>query len=389
MVRFIHTADWQIGKVFAGVEDESKRTRLRDARIDAIARIGGAAVEHAAAFIVVAGDLFDSSTVPRATVSKALSAIGQLGRPVFVIPGNHDHGGAGGIWEQEYFQREHALLAPNLIVLTTAEPLLRDDAVLLPCPLLRRHEVDDPTAWIRNLDDRWHAFGDRPRIVIAHGGVHGFVTETTTDEEEIVGGAVNRLDLARLPAAEIDYVALGDWHGTKEVDAKAWYSGTPEPDRFAKGGDYRAGQVLAVGVARQRAPDVRPVDTGRIGWHRVDHMFTDDTSLAVLTEDMTERIGTRVDEDLIQMTLVGSLSFAARNELEQHLETWRNRLIRLKLDDGTSDAPTDAEIDALTERLGDPLIAQVSSMLKVEAGGDGEPGEISRLALRELFRLAG
>jgi DNA repair exonuclease SbcCD nuclease subunit len=389
MVHFIHTADWQIGKVFAGVEDEAKRTRLKDARIRVIERIGVVAAEHDAAFIVVAGDLFDSSTVPRSTVSAALSAIGALERPVYVIPGNHDHGGAGGIWEQDYFRREHAQLAPNLIVLTSQEPVHRDDAVLLPCPLLRRHEIDDPTAWLRNPDDGWRAFGERPRIVLAHGGVHGFVTETTPDDDEVIGGAANRLDLARLPAAEIDYIALGDWHGTKEVGARAWYSGTPEPDRFAKGADYRAGQVLAVDAARGEVPAVREVPTGRIAWHRIEHRFTDDASLAALAEEVTARIGTRVDEDLVRMTLTGSLGFAARDELEQLLETWRNRLIRMKLDDATTTAPTDAEIDALTEHLGDPLIAQVAGALKDEAAGNGEPAEVARLALRELYRLAG
>jgi DNA repair exonuclease SbcCD nuclease subunit len=389
MVRFIHTADWQIGKVFAGVDDEAKRTRLQDARIRVIDRIGKAAIEHDASFIVVAGDLFDSSTVPRPTVSAALSAIGQLERPVYVIPGNHDHGGAGGIWEQDYFRREHAQLAPNLIVLTQQEPVLRDDAALLPCPLLRRHEIDDPTAWLRSPDDGWQALGERPRIVLAHGGAHGFVTETMTDDEEVVGGAANRLDIERLPESEIDYIALGDWHGTKQVGAKAWYSGTPEPDRFAKGADYRAGQVLVVGVARGGAPEVREVPTGGIAWHRIEHSFTDDASLAALAEDVSARIGMRVDEDLVRMTLAGSLGFGARDELEQLLEIWNNRLIRLKLYDGTTTAPTDGEIDALTAHLGDPLIAQVAGTLKGEAAGSGEPAEVARLALRELHRLAG
>ena len=88
MVRFLHTADWQLGKVFARVEDPAKRTLLQDARIRAIDRIGDAARAIEAAFIVVAGDLFESSTVPRATVSKALAAIGRLERPVYAIPAN-------------------------------------------------------------------------------------------------------------------------------------------------------------------------------------------------------------------------------------------------------------------------------------------------------------
>ena len=103
MVTFIHSADWQIGKSFARVEDPSKRALLQDERIRAIGRLGELAQAQGAEFIIVAGDLFESSTVPRSTVSKALSAIGALSLPVYVIPGNHDHGGVGGICDQDYF----------------------------------------------------------------------------------------------------------------------------------------------------------------------------------------------------------------------------------------------------------------------------------------------
>jgi DNA repair exonuclease SbcCD nuclease subunit len=47
---------------------------------------------------------------------------------------------------------------------------------------------------------------------------------------------LNRITLERLPSSEIDYIALGDWHGIKQVNQKVWYSGTPEIDRFPKRG---------------------------------------------------------------------------------------------------------------------------------------------------------
>ncbi len=62
----------------------------------------------------MAGDLFDSASVDKATVAATCSAIGQIDLPVLVIPGNHDHGGPGSVWEQAFFVREQAALAPNL-----------------------------------------------------------------------------------------------------------------------------------------------------------------------------------------------------------------------------------------------------------------------------------
>src|SRR5688500_12384784 len=122
MTRFIHTADWQLGKPFASIKDSHKRSLLQQERFAVIQRIGEAARVHQAEFILVAGDLFDSSSATRQTVSAACSAIGQLGIPVITIPGNHDHGGPGSLWEQEYFLRERAQLAPNFTILLSPQP---------------------------------------------------------------------------------------------------------------------------------------------------------------------------------------------------------------------------------------------------------------------------
>lgn len=168
---FLHTADLQLGKPFASVRDEPKRNRLRQERLHALQGMERHAREAGAAFVLVAGDLFDSSQATKSTVSAACAAIGALGIPVLVIPGNHDHGGPGSIWEQEFFLREQQQLAPNLRVLLRPEPLVLDGAILFPAPLLRRHEAGDPTAWIRQALDDPALPPDLPRIVLAHGTI--------------------------------------------------------------------------------------------------------------------------------------------------------------------------------------------------------------------------
>ncbi|NDH95320.1 MAG: DNA repair exonuclease, partial [Planctomycetia bacterium] len=138
MTCFIHTADWQLGKPFSRVADPDRQANLRRQRLESLDRIGDVARQQQASFVVVAGDVFDSHRPPDRLVSLALERIGRLGLPVYIIPGNHDYGGPGSLWESEHFQRENRELAPNLTVLLAAEPVDRDDAILLPCPLLRR-----------------------------------------------------------------------------------------------------------------------------------------------------------------------------------------------------------------------------------------------------------
>jgi DNA repair exonuclease SbcCD nuclease subunit len=388
MTTFLHTADWQIGKPYARVEDPNKRALLQEERIRAVERLGQVARDQGAQFIVIAGDLFDSATVPSATVSKALSAIGALQLPVYVIPGNHDHGGAGGIWEQAYFRREHEALAQNLHIMLACEPVVLGSVVLLPCPLLRRHASDDPAAWLAGLDDQWDTFGDLPRIVLAHGSVQDFAAALTDGEEDLYASAPNRLQLERLPLEQIDYIALGDWHGTKQVGPKAWYSGAHEQDRFPRGEAYCSGNSLVVSVRRGGLPAVSTVVTGAVSWHQLSHEFVGDNPVSAFEQTMQQLFAGRVDRDLLELQVSGALGFADRDRLDQLLELWSNRLIRLKLRDQTSYAPTSEEIDALAQRSEDPLTAQVATALLAESQGAGDPAAVARYALRELYQLA-
>ncbi len=377
---FLHTADWQLGKPFASVRDDAKRHRIRQQRLDSVRALGEIVRRTNAAFVVVAGDLFDSSQTDRATVSSACAAIASLGVPVLVIPGNHDHGGPGTIWEQEFFKREQQQLAPNLRVLLTPEPVVLDNAVILPAPLLRRHEPGDPTAWIREIPSNLPP--DLPRIVLAHGTIQGFGS-TQHDDDDDASSVANWLDLTRLPLGEIDYLALGDWHGTREVPPKAWYSGTHEIDRFPKGESNDPGHVLAVTVARGSAPVVEKIPTTRLRWQQIAFRFSDDADLATFSKLLDEHLPQPGDH-LLLLNLDGSLGIAASARLDQILESWDARLLRLKLASNVTIAPTDEEITALTRRADDPLIATVATNLVAIMAGESEEAAIARLALREL-----
>jgi DNA repair exonuclease SbcCD nuclease subunit len=380
-ITFVHTADWQLGKPFAGVGDFQKRALLQRERLAAIKRLGDLARERRAEFVLVAGDLFDSASATKNTVAEACGAIGEVDRPVYAIPGNHDHGGPGSLWEQEFFRREQKQLAPNLHVLLKAEPLELDHAVLFPCPLLRRHEASDPTRWLRDLDGL-ERFGAKPRIVVAHGSVLSF--GGTFDEEESDRGVPNLIDLHRIPDISYDYIALGDWHGAKQVGDKAWYSGTPELDRFVKGGEHDPGNILLVEAGRRLPPKVESLRTRHIGWHELAFSFADDAGVGVLETRVGELIGNRVNGDLLRLQLKGSLGIAAYSRLEQLIDSWTARLIRVRLDNQTTVSPSPEEIEVLTRRAEDPLISRVAARLVEQAAGSGERAAIARIALREL-----
>jgi hypothetical protein len=377
---FLHTADWQLGKPYARVADVTKRSRLQNERFECLKRIGDAVRDHQAAFVLVAGDLFDSPSPVNATVARACEAIGRMGVPVIVIPGNHDHGGPGSLWEQAFFLSQREQLAPNLRVLLTPEPVILENAVVFPAPLLRRQDNADPTAWIRSAFESPDFPKDLPRIVLAHGSIQGF--DSTQDDEDEEPKGLNRIDLARLPESEIDYIALGDWHGTKQVAPKTWYSGTPEIDRFPKGSDNDPGNILIVQSARGPAPQVNQQATGNFRWNEFSHRFSEDQGFEAFRAELDGRIGQWGQDSLLKLSLDGSLGIETSLRLADLIEGLDARLLRMKLENRVSIAPAGEEIQALANRPADPLISSVASQLIAISQG-AEP-EVARLALREL-----
>jgi DNA repair exonuclease SbcCD nuclease subunit len=380
MIKFLHTADWQLGKPYQRVNDDSKRARLQLERIACLRRIGETVRDSNASFVLVAGDLFDSSSPVNATVAAACESIGAMKIPVLAIPGNHDHGGPGSLWAQPFFVREREKLAPNLRVLLDAKPIILDNAVVFPAPLLRRHDPADPTAWIRTAFDGHDFPADLPRIVLAHGSVQGFEASQEDEDEEVRG--LNRIALERLPSSEIDYIALGDWHGTKQINPKAWYSGTPEIDRFPKGSDNDPGNILIVEAARNHTPRVEKKRTGNFRWNDFPHRFSEDEGFDAFRAALDNHIGEWGQDSLLKLTLTGSLGIETSQRLADLIQSLNARLIRVKLDDQVAIAPTDEETQALAERPGDPLIESVAKRLIALTAGD--EADAARLALREL-----
>lgn len=379
-VTFLHTADWQLGKPYARVADVAKRSQLQNERFECLRRIGEAVREHGAAFVLVAGDLFDSPSPVNSTVAKACEAIGRMGVPVLVIPGNHDHGGPGSLWKQPFFISQREQLAPNLRVLLAPEPVILDGAVVLPAPLLRRQDNADPTIWVRTAFESADLPAHLPRIVLAHGSVQGF--ESIQDDEDEESKGLNRIDLSRLPDSEIDFIALGDWHGTKQVAPKAWYSGTPEIDRFPRGSDNDPGNILIVKAGRGQVPDVVKQSSGRFRWNAFSHRFSEDEGFEAFRIQLEEHIGEWGQDSLLNLSLDGSLGIETSRRLAGFIEGLDARLLRLKLEEHVSIAPTQDEITALADRPGDPLISSVAAkLIDLSQGSDSH---VALLALREL-----
>lgn len=372
MIRFVHTSDLQIGSPFARFPAEVG-ARLREARIDALGRVLGLARERSADFVLVAGDLFDNQTLPDAEIIRSCDLIRDAQLPVLVIPGNHDHGGPGSVWTDPRFVR-HRPASLELCLDGSPRVVADGRAVVLPAPLLRRHEPGDPS---QHITSELGASPDGPRIRIAfaHGGVIGFSDG---------GDATNRLDPGLVSRAELDYLALGDWHGTKKIADRVWYCGTPETDRF-KAND--PGHALVVTIAAPKAvPEVEVVPTTEYTWLRYTRTLTGASDVSAL-EEWFAAIASPA-KTLVRLELSGALSFEERRRLEEvvlreaaarlrHVRRRGGDVIALPNEDELLALRIDGFVGAAVDELraraeDDPVAARALELLHVlRAGGGG------------------
>src|SRR5258708_7351035 len=93
--RFVHVADLHLDTPFACARAESPKIAdtLRDATFQTWQRVVAVSIENDAAFVVVAGDIYDASQKSRRAQLRFREGLEQLSRseiPVFVTHGNHD-----------------------------------------------------------------------------------------------------------------------------------------------------------------------------------------------------------------------------------------------------------------------------------------------------------
>src|SRR5919197_2146971 len=92
--RFVHAADVHLDSPFKGLElDERLRAVFERATFRALGRFVDLCLREEAAFLALAGDLFDArdrSVRARLGLARELSRLEAAGIPTFIVHGNHD-----------------------------------------------------------------------------------------------------------------------------------------------------------------------------------------------------------------------------------------------------------------------------------------------------------
>lgn len=354
MVRFIHTADWQIG--FEAREAAEIGDELREARFETIEKVADVALREGVDFLLIAGDLFESNLISPQTVHRVLSTMTRLHPiPVFVLPGNHDPYTPSSIYQGKAWNR-----APDHIKLLL-EPVETSDAVIIPSPLYQKNSREDPSSRISFPSDK-----EKIKIAALHGSlaIEGMYEQ---DDFPISPDVAERLGA--------DYVALGHWHSTFRLNDRVYYPGTPEPTSFS---ERRSGNVLLVEIEGPgKLPEVKEIEVKTLTWQEKSAELRPGSEKDILDallreiEDIPQKRRT-----LLRIRLTGFADPEFLRDSEVYLEQLREDFLYLDIRKEVKLAPEPQKLEKIA--AGSLLIKEImKELLNLKDSLEGRRGKLS------------
>ncbi len=377
-MRFVHTADWQLGMTRHFLAGEAQ-PRYSAARRDAVAGLRSLAADVGAEFVVVAGDVFEHNQLAPQVISQSLEAMRAIGIPVYLLPGNHDPLDASSVYTGALFRAEcpanvHVLDRPGIHE-------VRPGLQIVAAPWRSKAPTTDLVA---DVLDGLPADGVT-RVLVAHGGIDVLDPDPTKP---------SLIRLAGLESAvardAVHYVALGDKHSLTEVGstARVWYSGSPEVTNYD---DVEAnpGHVLVVDLDEtdpRRPVTVEARMVGRWRFSTLNRQVDDSRDIADL--DLNLDLMPDKDRTVLRLALIGSLTVTDRAALDACLDKYSRLFASLRVWDSHSDlavVPADGEFTDLG--IGGFAAAAVQELVETARSGDAETAGDAQAALALLLRL--
>jgi DNA repair exonuclease SbcCD nuclease subunit len=383
-MKFIHTADWQIGMTFHGFKEKS-RSAMEDDRIEVIEAIGDFANNAANGidFVLVCGDIFETPRVSETLVKKTFKKIERIKKPVYVLAGNHEWNGSEFMFTTKYFLENKPT---NLHVLQAGINAVEGvtGVEIVAAPLEGKEDLIDLVKAQIDLLEPTNSI----RIVAGHGSIDAIMP---------AGGRKDLIALAPIEKAladkKIHYVAMGDRHSTTKVgdSGAVWYSGAPEPTAFTED-DQR--NVLAVEVIPGSVAKVEKIQVGqwefiRFGTKFEQHQLRSKQDL----DDLEKQIDgiKKPPKTAVKIYLDSVLDFDSDVRRGALFDEWEDdTLARFEVSKSSKGARI--ESDPLNEKAPAGLSGYALSAyeeLKESAIADDDDSEIALEALKLLTEFAG
>ena len=225
MIRFIHCADIHLGSPFTGLQQKNSTIAFRaiEATKTAFLTLIDTAIEYHVDFVLISGDIFDSShqhIQEKIFLKEQFQRLAQAGIYTYLIHGNHDYGRFTEEWNNDWVKVFKEEVSTEILKTSSGESVA-----------ISGFSYD--TRWI--TESMAMHFPLRNSLVDYHLGMYHGQTRTASDSST----AYAPFKVSDLEKLHYDYWALGHIHRAMDLDSygKIAYSGTIQGRSFKEMGE--------------------------------------------------------------------------------------------------------------------------------------------------------
>ncbi|MHB8191615.1 MAG: metallophosphoesterase family protein [Ferrimicrobium sp.] len=373
-IRFIHTSDWQLGMTRAFLSTESQ-SRYADDQISAIRTLADLANTRSCAFVVVAGDVFDSPQPTERTRLRTIDALGAFRIPVYLLPGNHDPDSPASLWSTSDLLTR---LPDNVTLIRNSKPInvpgVPVEIVGAPW-ISRRPDTDLVAAALSALDPSPPSI---QRILIGHGTTDSLSPDPS--DRAVISLAAIQDALTR---GLIHYVALGDRHSQTQIGStnRLWYSGAPVATSYSETDPNHA---LIVEIDDDRVT-VDSVDIG--SWSFQIHTFHVNSAQDVASVGTALAALGNKDRTVLKLGFTGTVSLEVYSQLEEILMANEHLFAALERSQRRSDLVVVPNTNDFSDLETSGFLYSATQELMEQATSDSPEANESLDALLLLRRL--
>lgn len=345
-IRIVHTADCHIGLTYKAFEGApALRAKFIEERFAALGRLVDEANAEGADFFVVAGDLFDTTRVPKDDITKTVGILkGFAGLAAIVVPGNHDYfsGPDTEVWKR--FRDAVASVGASQIDLLSS-PVVKtyhvgDESVcFFPCPCPSKTGRDPTIGWVA---DAARDYPNALRIGIAHGNVTGLGLDAE--------GQYFTMTPEDLQAAGVATWLLGHIHvpfppEESGTQSPSFMAGTHTPDSVRC---RHAGSAWLIECDGGEVTRYQRLSPGQIRFVRLERELASADDIASLLAEC-QRLA--ASSTVLDLQLSGRLSATERTLLDEKLREIEREFLHMSVEQEFHE-PLDAAMIEATYRRG-------------------------------------
>ena len=315
-IKIFHTADLHLGMRFAGYPDV--QDELINARYETLENMVEVANQESCALFVIAGDLFDRTTLNVKDISMAARALNKFeGELVIVLPGNHDYYTHDSKLWNEFSKHagDRILILKNPDIYDLNKYHLKINIYAAPCSA--KHSNENMIKWVNSMKSTEN---DSIKIGLAHGSLEGVSPDFNK--------TYYPMTRKELESSGLDLWLLGHthlpWPENPDKNSRILIPGTPEPDGF----DCKhEGSAFIIDMESSSNMKVQKVSTGKYRFFIEQVMLNDEKAINSMKKKYT---GDEYSNMVLRLILKGRLRKEDLESVEESIELINSSVLLLQ-----------------------------------------------------------